>query len=316
MSPEAPSNADLVRAAQHGDRESFGLLLGRHHAGMRAVALAILGSGPDTEDACQDAIVTAITRIGQLRDPESVGPWLRSIVRNNCRMMLRSRHPIPTGLSIETLSDTEAPDPGRVMEQLGARDWLWSGLEQLRPAVRSMAVLRWFTETNTYEAIAAICGVPIGTVRSRLNEARKQLAGTLPRIADEKHSDAAALTAERYDEAAALLSAVPRGAPLASIKDRWSPRAQLIWPGDEVLEGLPALFDVMHNDYRAGVRYRLLDVVAGAGVTIWHNEFINPPDNPFHCPPSATWLLTEKAGRIAEVRLFRTPREHKESTSA
>jgi DNA-directed RNA polymerase specialized sigma24 family protein len=87
--PGALTDTELVRAAQAGDGTSLGVLFGRHRAAMYAVALAILGAGPDAEDGVQDAALIAIGRLGDLRDPEAVGPWLRGIVRNTCRALRR-----------------------------------------------------------------------------------------------------------------------------------------------------------------------------------------------------------------------------------
>jgi len=58
-------------------RGSLGVLLARHQAGMRAVALSMIGYGPDTDDVVQDAALLALRRIQDVRNPEAVGPWLR-----------------------------------------------------------------------------------------------------------------------------------------------------------------------------------------------------------------------------------------------
>ena len=60
----APADADLVVAAQHGDVEALGLLLARHKPTMRAVALSVLGYGPEAEDAVQDAALVALSARG------------------------------------------------------------------------------------------------------------------------------------------------------------------------------------------------------------------------------------------------------------
>ena len=57
---------------------------------MQAVALSLLGWHPDAEDVVQDAILVALARLGDLRDPAAAGPWLRAITRNAARMRLRS----------------------------------------------------------------------------------------------------------------------------------------------------------------------------------------------------------------------------------
>src|SRR5437899_1701823 len=101
----------IVRAAQEGDPRSFALLFELHYAGMLAVANQILGSGPDAEDVCQDAAITAFARIGELRDPAAVRPWLHAIVRNNCRTLLRARKPVPVGVAGEDLLAPAVDDP-------------------------------------------------------------------------------------------------------------------------------------------------------------------------------------------------------------
>jgi hypothetical protein len=56
------------------------------------------------------------------------------------------------------------------------------------------------------------------------------------------------------------------------------------------------------------VGHEITGVVAGTAITIWENGFINPPEDPFHCPPGAIWLLRERGGMVTEVRFMRTPR--------
>jgi DNA-directed RNA polymerase specialized sigma24 family protein len=77
------------------DGPSLVLLIQQHEAGMHAAALGILGHSADSEDAVQDATLTAVSRIGELRDPALAGAWLRAIVRNRCLMQLRSRRDVP-----------------------------------------------------------------------------------------------------------------------------------------------------------------------------------------------------------------------------
>jgi len=65
----ALDDAALVRCAQAGEVTGLGVLLERHRARLHAVAVSILGHGPDAEDAVQDTFVIALRRIGELRDP-------------------------------------------------------------------------------------------------------------------------------------------------------------------------------------------------------------------------------------------------------
>jgi RNA polymerase sigma factor (sigma-70 family) len=309
--------AQIVHAAQQGDQQSLALLLEHHYAGMLAVATHLLGHGPDAEDACQDAAITVLARIGELRDAGAVRAWLHAIVRNNCRTILRARKPVPVGTAGEHLRASELDDPVACIERSAQRDWVWHGLRQLSPTLQPVAMLRYFTENNSYEHIAALCGVPVGTVRSRLSEVRRQLTITLPRVRDDRHPDVSTLTAERREEAAAILSAVANGVPQHKVDRRWAADMAMRWPGGTRSIGLGSIFAAMGSDYDSGVRYRLVNVVAGPGITIWENEFINPPEDPDHCPPAGTWLLREKAGLVGEVRLIHAARpDERQATPA
>ena len=83
------TDADLVRAAQAGDTAGLGALLERHRSRLHAIAVSILGHGPQAEDAVQDACVIALRRIGELRDPAAARAWLTTILVNVCRGQLR-----------------------------------------------------------------------------------------------------------------------------------------------------------------------------------------------------------------------------------
>lgn len=299
---------EMIRAAQLGDPRSFGMLFGLHHPGMLAVAYSILGSGPDAEDACQDAAITAFGRISGLRDPGAVRPWLHAIVRNICRTRLRTRTPVPVGVAGVGLVASEADDPVARMEKTAQRDWIRHALHQLSPATQTVAILRYLTENNSYEQIATLCGIPVGTVRSRLSEARRQLAVVLPLTRDERHDEVAALNAERHEEATMILSAIANGVSLSQVDGRWADDMTFRWPGGERSTGLTSLFDTMRQDYDSGVRVRVNGVVAGSGITIWENAFINPPEDPLHCPPGGTWLLRERNGLVTDVCLLHTRR--------
>lgn len=192
-----PLDSDLVRAARAGDAGSLGLLLTRHRADMYAVALAMLGLSPDAEDAVHEAMLIALRRIGDVRDLDAIGPWLRMVVRNVCRAQLRKTSAIPMAElpgAIALDRSGGPPDPAEVLDRHALQDWVWDALEDLSPGLRLVTMLRYFTDVTAYEDIAALCATPVGTVRSRLNHARRKLAGALLSSADRVHDDAAALT--------------------------------------------------------------------------------------------------------------------------
>lgn len=304
MLPTLESDSALVLAARSGDATALGVLISRHQAGMQAVALSLLGYGPDAEDAVQDAVLTALGRIGELRDPAAVGPWLRAIVRNNARMILRRTRAVPMA-DLETLALPAAePTQEELLDGRSMRDWVWHALDELTEPVRLVTLLRYFSGVTSYEQIAALCGIPVGTVRSRLSQARSRLTTALRETADLAHDDATALAAARRLEAEHALETAQRGHFADFVRETWQPDAQFIVPNGELAGGREFAVWGMDKDLAAGVRQRLTNVTASGNVMIWETDLISPPDDPTHCPPAAVWLHTLREGRVARMRLF------------
>ncbi|MFI7606316.1 RNA polymerase sigma factor [Micromonospora sp. NPDC049366] len=296
-------DTDLVRLAQTGDAAALGTLLGRHEAGMRAVGIGLLGWGPDAEDAVQDAMVVALRRIGEVRDPAAVGPWLRAIVRNNARMTLRSPRPTPVAEPEWFALPADTPTPEQALDRGALRDWVWHAIDDLSEPDRLVTLLRYYSDASSYDQIAALCGIPVGTVRSRLNHARRALATGLRASAEAAHADATAAADARWREGQDALDAAMRGDFDCVVRDLWWPDAQMVVPGgargdrDFAVRG-------MARDLSDGVRQRLRNVVASRDVLIWETDLISPPDDPGHCPPGALWLQRLRGGRVRELRLF------------
>jgi RNA polymerase sigma-70 factor (ECF subfamily) len=111
------------------------------------------------------------------------------IVRNACRMRLRA--PVAVPFAEELALPSSGPTPEQVLEEHALRDWVWHAIEEPYSPVRTAVMLRHFSEITSYEQIAAPCEVPVGTVRSRLSQARAELAEALLATATLAHDDAA-----------------------------------------------------------------------------------------------------------------------------
>jgi len=295
-----PSDVELVRSAQAGEVAALGLLLARHRADMRAVALGVLGYGPDAEDAVQDASLAALSHLGELRDPASVGPWLRMVTRNACRMRLRAARPIaPLAESLAAAG----PTPEEVVENGALRDWVWHAIGELSEPLRMAVLLRHFSATTSYEQIAAACEVPVGTVRSRLSAARASLSSALLATADLGHDDVGALTAASRAEALDTLAAAERGAFAEVVADRWAANAELLGGAGE-RGGTDLMVAGMNGDLEAGVRQRFASALVSKDITLWEMDLLSPPGDPGHCPPAVIWMMTRRGGRFHRLRLF------------
>ncbi|MEW2294333.1 sigma-70 family RNA polymerase sigma factor [Streptomyces sp. NPDC006743] len=299
-------DAILTRAAQRGDAPALATLLERHRPGMRAVALSLLGPGPDADDVMQEAALVALRRIADVRDPQAVGPWLRMVVRNACRSLLRESR------RTEPVDEVPLPPAGASPEQLldrhALRDWIWEAVEELSPALRLPLVLRYFSSgVTSYQQIAEACAVPVGTVRSRLHQARGQLAQTLAATSASAHDDTARRTEASWQEAHDTLAAAERGEFEKVVRDRYSPEVSLL-SGGHRLGGVGLMLVGMDSDLAAGVRQRPRHVVAGRSLVVWEMDLVNPPDAPDHCPPGVAWIMNLEGGRISELSLYHAAR--------
>lgn len=271
---------------------------------MRAVAVAVLGPGADADDAVQEASIIALGRVADVREPEKVGAWLRVVVRNACKMQLRTKKPVPVA-DVGAL-DPARPDldPARLLERSELRDWVWRGIDGLSPEVRLATVLRYFTDVITYDQIAQISGVPIGTVRSRLHQGRRALHTSLLHAADAVADDIDVRTAARRREAESTLRAAEAGAFGEALTSHWHPDVHITMGSGSQARGFDYLMRAMDRDLDSGVRQRLTNVVAGRDIVIWEAELLSPRDDPFHCPPSVAWvqfLRQQRVGRLVLV---------------
>lgn len=140
----------------------------------------------DAEDVVQEAALRAYRFVGGFRGDDGRA-WFLAIVRNTCLTWLkRNRSPEPVARFDETLHSPsgDVPGPeGRLLEQAN-RETLHRALGELPAEYREAVVLREL-EGLSYKEVAAVTGVPIGTVMSRLARGRGLLRQRLAGRADE-----------------------------------------------------------------------------------------------------------------------------------
>ncbi len=296
-----PSDGDLVQLARTGDAQALGVLLARHRVAMHAVAVARLGSGPDVDDVVQDSNLVAIASLDRLRDPALARSWLTGITRNLCREHVRRRTDAP--LDAE-LAGHPMPGPEEGFDRVAVRDWVWEALDELSEPLRNAVILRYFSSVHSYASIAAALDIPIGTVRSRLSEARRVLATAIDELAHSAHADHDDLERERASLFAGITEQYNRGVDLELLRSMLSPDARLSAVGmSDVLVGREPIVRGLEQDVEAGVHLRLLDVIAGSSMTVIEGAFENPLDDPHHCPPRTTQVWTHRGDELMAVHL-------------
>jgi RNA polymerase sigma-70 factor (ECF subfamily) len=169
--------AELLRRLRRRDEQAFRELVERHGGLVRAYAAGILGDPHEAEDAAQEVFLRAFRRLAAFRGDASLATWLLRICRNHCLDRLRARPPETLELS-EDLPSAE-PDATLALSAVRVeRERFVNALARLPEPLQQAIVLREL-RGMAYDEVAATLGIPIGTVRSRLNAARAELRRAL-----------------------------------------------------------------------------------------------------------------------------------------
>lgn len=182
--PDAPTIASipdevLVRRARDRDPAAREELFLRHRDDAFRTAYRLLGDEHDALDAVQESLLKAFRRLDEFDGRGGFRFWLLRIVVNTAldqgRRRKRSK---AVALEVDPTSGTPDDDPSRGLSRADLRRSLDEALAKLSPALRATFVM--FAEAGlTYKEIAEAQQVPIGTVMSRINAARRKLQETL-----------------------------------------------------------------------------------------------------------------------------------------
>lgn len=167
---------DLVERARAGDREAFSELGRLWVDRLYAIAQLILRDPERAADATQEALVACWRDLRGLRDPDQFESWLRRILVRACYREARRERAQHRIVQKVNVLDRRAPDPGP--GAVADRDELERGFRLLDPEQRALIVMHFYLGQPLAET-AAVLGVPVGTVKSRLNRATVALRASL-----------------------------------------------------------------------------------------------------------------------------------------
>jgi RNA polymerase sigma-70 factor (ECF subfamily) len=175
--------AELVRAAQGGDREAFGTLVERFQGAVYHTALRKTGNAAEAQELAQDVFVQALHKIGQLRQPECFGGWLRSIAARRAinRAARRKATQSLEGEVLDTACVEHDTPLGDALQRERARH-VRAGLRRLK-ALDRHTLVAFYVEGQSLAEMSTKFASPIGTIKRRLHTARKRLAAELEEFA-------------------------------------------------------------------------------------------------------------------------------------
>jgi len=168
----------LLDAARAGDQRAFAELVTASRNHLWAVCLQICGNTHDAEDALQEALTAAWQHLDRFDGRARFSTWAHRIAANAALTRVRRRRDVPD----EDAGVAEAAPGSGVSERVTVQMAVREALAGLQPDFREAVVLREYADM-TYQEIAEHQGVPVQTVKSRINRARTALKEALAEVA-------------------------------------------------------------------------------------------------------------------------------------
>jgi RNA polymerase sigma-70 factor, ECF subfamily len=180
---------ELIDQALSGNSAAFGQLVTRYQDRLYNSLVYLVGSADAAQDAVQEAFVQAFVKLDTFERASAFYTWLYRIAVNQSISRRRRERPL---VSVDQIRDNSGqdpidagPPPEARLERLERGGQVRQALAALSEEHRSILILREIDECS-YEQIAEILNLPVGTIRSRLHRARLQLRDELK---DTLHED-------------------------------------------------------------------------------------------------------------------------------
>ncbi len=180
---------ELIRSCLRGDRLAYRTLLRRYQDPIFSYCLRMIKDSAQAEDIAQEALVRTLTRLETYDERYSFSAWVFKIATNLCIDHLRKAKRIAYSLdqdiqgsdgSYKREMPSRGPDPSARTLASEQMDLLDEAVAALPEHYRAILLLR-HREELSYEEIARILELPIGTVKIRIHRAREQIKRRLDR---------------------------------------------------------------------------------------------------------------------------------------
>lgn len=174
--PANEAEPEWIINAQNGNRSAFGKLVLLYRERVVNVIYRMCGDANLAEDIAQEAFIRSWKNLYRFKPGSSFRNWVYRIATNAALDILRRDKETVDISEIQLASSTDGPEAG--LEKKERMEKVQESILSLSPASRAVLVLREY-ERLSYKEIADTLGIPIGTVMSRLNYARKRMLETL-----------------------------------------------------------------------------------------------------------------------------------------
>lgn len=314
MNPISFSLLQKTRDAINGDNQALAELFEWYKPNLYTTALQICGNSPTAKDILQDTYITAITNIKKLRDPGSVYSWMRRIlIHHGYHIIQRNKKcqlidPLVTNdLDCRYTAESE-------WDQSSNQELVFMALKQLSEELLSCVMLRYYSKSNSYNDIALILGIPVGTVRSRLAAARDKMMKFLPAYT-ERSDEAARMEANAWTDYYWKIMTTIYDVPHSrnDFFNHFNRDLSIQFTSGKKATGRTLFEKEIDNDLYYGSRMNLSEVFSGHTITVVEGNNFNHPDYPDRCAPDTTLVFVRHKDKVQRLYVFDSNRDDKTS---
>ena len=171
--------SDLIDQAKAGDRGAYGELVTRYYENVVGLVYRLCGDGQIAQDATQEAFIRAWLKLASYQPRGPFRNWVYRIAVNTALDILRQKpqESFEQGEGVLIMAE-KSPGPEAALIEKEQLNFLQGAVKMLPEGARTVLVLREYGELS-YDEIATVLEIPIGTVMSRLNYARTRLRDIL-----------------------------------------------------------------------------------------------------------------------------------------
>jgi RNA polymerase sigma-70 factor (ECF subfamily) len=180
----SPSDAELIERCLGKDNSAWELVVARFRRRVFHISYKFTGKHDEAEDLTQEIFLKVFRSLEKFNRGADFGTWLSSVARNYCidryRASKREKEVLVEDALAYDLAPASSGNPYRALEDQDRRSLVRRGLEQLPSKLREAVILRDL-QGLSYQEMATRLALPEGTVKSRINRGREELARLLLR---------------------------------------------------------------------------------------------------------------------------------------
>lgn len=300
---------EKIFTALKGDPASLGTLFEWFRPRLYAHALRICGNTPAAQDAVQDTFMAALAHLHTLRQPAYFYPWLRRILINNCYQLLRKERSACFDEKLERKDMLIHRSIDAHFEHVSDEQRLYNALHCLSEELRSCVMLRYFSSYDSYDEIAVLLGIPVGTVRSRLSAAREKLVQLYARFEDA--GDEILKRSKEWSRYYQLLwTKVYDDASIRNeLFDHLHPSISIRFTSGKSGMGRRIIEKEVDDDLYYGTRFHACEIASCGNISVIEGFNSNTPEHPDRCPSSSVLVAFRQNEKVASFHIFDSPRK-------